>query len=520
MKWSFTVRKTRGRRYFLDRFRKEVIGTTRNADFCRILNPEVLEFNEVSGTLYVRDDQPIRISNDALGYIVNVHFITCKLTNQSYEVQFIAHFNPSKPSTAIEDTRWQINRVLTYQGSPEHFFRSLEQDKTGKEGYKIYRLYSKVAGANRRLYLSYTRDTAVIKREEMLGRDSDQHLFVKKGLYEIHFFGKNEGPKNCVYFDFPYPVSRIEITDTLHISPDGVVAPPTRFVRLPNTYMDRLRLGDLLPADYQYNLGGYDVYEDPFKGTVSGKVTDTHNRPLRNAHLFINGSMYKGLSDSTGHFTIHNVPVGTYDLVLYSWNKQILSQKIIVSSQPSDEIHFSLSPRNWTEWGGMDPRVIQMFTVGFSSKFHHLKLTNPEVLEFKEVGEYIYARSRFPLEFENKKLGYTISYFFDSTRITHNHWNNFSLSGFTLYDTLASSSANETARWQRNRFEYYKGTEVHFFHALAEGRALDEGFRIFQIDNQPASSRVFTQSKGLKYILLHFSRRWSSGNGKQTKRRY
>ncbi len=53
-------RAAKNRANFLERFREQVIGTTRNASFCTIVNPEALEFRETKDTLNVTPGNPLR----------------------------------------------------------------------------------------------------------------------------------------------------------------------------------------------------------------------------------------------------------------------------------------------------------------------------------------------------------------------------------------------------------------------------------------------------------------------------
>ncbi|MCK8496000.1 hypothetical protein M0L20_29310 [Spirosoma sp. RP8] len=49
-------------------FTNNFIGQSQNADLCRIVNPDVLMFNQSGQTLIVCAQQPLVIDNKALGY--------------------------------------------------------------------------------------------------------------------------------------------------------------------------------------------------------------------------------------------------------------------------------------------------------------------------------------------------------------------------------------------------------------------------------------------------------------------
>jgi hypothetical protein len=173
----------------LQRFLKEFLGSTPNAEFCKVLNPEVLDF-AVSGTgMFTATARgPLEIQNLALGYQVRcfLDFYTStekplkSAPSQSREPRPTPKPTPSdafSPRTYVPPTvpveplapmqtqttiellcrtrftpldsrdkkelgRWRENRRKTYLGSLRHFLTSLVQNNSVEQGYEVYEIYS------------------------------------------------------------------------------------------------------------------------------------------------------------------------------------------------------------------------------------------------------------------------------------------------------------------------------------------------------------------------------------------
>lgn len=110
-------------KFFTDNF----IGTTPNAAYCFLLNPEVLKFHYYKdlNKIKVFATAPLKVKNESLGYLL------------TYELDsFVYYFDDaifSYRGTCLytemqgsekEKKRWARNRSLAYEGSVLHFMRS------------------------------------------------------------------------------------------------------------------------------------------------------------------------------------------------------------------------------------------------------------------------------------------------------------------------------------------------------------------------------------------------------------
>lgn len=126
----------------LDLFKTFFIGFDSNASETFIMNPEVLEFDEVQNKTRINVDAQslLIIHNNALGY--------------RYEVELKeVYFNPQdntgfyniyprvlelEPTNRRTQRRWNSNRKKSFDGSSRHFFKSLAENRIRRNDFRIF----------------------------------------------------------------------------------------------------------------------------------------------------------------------------------------------------------------------------------------------------------------------------------------------------------------------------------------------------------------------------------------------
>lgn len=123
-------------------FMKTFIGETDNAQYCKILNPEVLNlyFDEKTDTLVASSDSILIIDNYALGY--RIHLILDQFAwdvNKDAGYYLICPlFEELKSHIPKEHSEWRQNREKTYKGSFKHFLHTLNMGNTDSEMFHIF----------------------------------------------------------------------------------------------------------------------------------------------------------------------------------------------------------------------------------------------------------------------------------------------------------------------------------------------------------------------------------------------
>jgi len=121
-------------------FEQEFFGSSPNAVYCKILNPEVLSFtgSRESGHLEAVAADMIKVENRALGYIL--HLVIDEFIFHRGTIRYRVY--PRFEMSAAEDRgrlrQWENNRAETYAGSLKHFFRALGSNTLEEEGFSIF----------------------------------------------------------------------------------------------------------------------------------------------------------------------------------------------------------------------------------------------------------------------------------------------------------------------------------------------------------------------------------------------
>ncbi|MGB2959436.1 MAG: carboxypeptidase-like regulatory domain-containing protein [Bacteroidota bacterium] len=124
-------------------FKEQFIGTETFAGECRLMNPEVLDFEKdaESDVLFARTDSVLHFENRALGYRLHILLNTFRWSHR-YNRLFYKHyarFELMQPDDPGDVDRWASRRADAYLGSKRHFLRSLFAGTTQKEGFAIFR---------------------------------------------------------------------------------------------------------------------------------------------------------------------------------------------------------------------------------------------------------------------------------------------------------------------------------------------------------------------------------------------
>ncbi|MFK8102935.1 MAG: DUF3179 domain-containing (seleno)protein [Saprospiraceae bacterium] len=127
------------RKKYIKRFTKALLGNTPNAKLCHIRNTEVLRFTEEKNILTVKAKHLLEIENFALGYRIFFYLEKFKLKGEDVSYAGKPLFEELLPKSAAQRATWYKNRARSYRGSLQHFYRSVIEETTKQEGFKIYK---------------------------------------------------------------------------------------------------------------------------------------------------------------------------------------------------------------------------------------------------------------------------------------------------------------------------------------------------------------------------------------------
>jgi hypothetical protein len=128
----------------LKKFEELFWGNSYNAEECKILNPEVLDFafEKEPNCFAATAGQPLQIENRRLGYRAQflVEDFRYYIDEDKIGYAFIPKFDELLPAEAAEEQRWKANRQKAYRGSLRHFLVALVARRLEEEGFILYHL--------------------------------------------------------------------------------------------------------------------------------------------------------------------------------------------------------------------------------------------------------------------------------------------------------------------------------------------------------------------------------------------
>ena len=133
----------------LQKFLKLFFGTTPNANRCKVINPEVLDFDEYNDVFVATARAPLEIDNKALGYHIRFELTSFRLEPKSSQIgprflksdvlvcEGFPHYTTLTPSTEGEGERWIENRKRAFGGSLRHFLSALVTGNLNESEYEV-----------------------------------------------------------------------------------------------------------------------------------------------------------------------------------------------------------------------------------------------------------------------------------------------------------------------------------------------------------------------------------------------
>ncbi len=138
---GFSVRKPikRGYQKYGYLFFRELIGFSEFSKKCKILNPEVINFffDEETGKLTAKSSEPILIENNALGYLITLYLNGFEIDQKNQNSEYSGLFYFKDLIVSKDNETINSNREGAYNGSIQHFFTSLYDDRLKENGFEI-----------------------------------------------------------------------------------------------------------------------------------------------------------------------------------------------------------------------------------------------------------------------------------------------------------------------------------------------------------------------------------------------
>ncbi|MEQ8927096.1 MAG: carboxypeptidase-like regulatory domain-containing protein [Fulvivirga sp.] len=242
-------------------FTKEFIGTTRNAAKCKILNPEVInfDFDEETNSLTASANELIVVENESLGYQVSHLLVLFEYKNDQVKYVTKPKYDYLEHKNRIQERRWERKRDEAYKGSLDHFIHSLANNKLKEDGFEISLVNTLEPD---RLRLPLRKRKLIVDYDSIKILEFDNYLEVRYKEWEESSY------RNHIDREFRHIVkssyqrenaitrpqtSILEINSRLGyvVIKDNKVLDPTSLIQ--HGYWGWKRSADILPLNYEPN---------------------------------------------------------------------------------------------------------------------------------------------------------------------------------------------------------------------------------------------------------------------------
>jgi hypothetical protein len=198
----------------LKTFEKLLLGSTKEASECRIVNPEVLDFStDPLGHFRARTDRQVTIENLATGYRLHMSLGAFSFDGRWLSSDYRIRYEEIQPLDTDVRSKWSSRRDNVYAGSLHHFFVALVNDELADQGFSMFDTESlgKVMGD----YPLYE-----LKRYDILKQSSPnewtlrfrKYLVVTYDRKQIALEGNQPAPEPRRFREYSAPGTRLRST--------------------------------------------------------------------------------------------------------------------------------------------------------------------------------------------------------------------------------------------------------------------------------------------------------------------
>jgi len=118
-------------------FQQGLIGSSTSAE-CKIENTSSLFFERANNVLIAKSDEPLRVENLSLGFVMNVYLLEFEATSRNSKFQALINYEITPSDDYNQQQEWERQRLKAYWGSSRHFFQSLIAGITVQEGFSLH----------------------------------------------------------------------------------------------------------------------------------------------------------------------------------------------------------------------------------------------------------------------------------------------------------------------------------------------------------------------------------------------
>lgn len=187
----------RSRKLAIGKFCELLLGATREADDCKLINDGAIYFLQGENQKQFRmlSNVPLSFVNERLGYKISYYLLEWSFNDSTKQAGMYGFV---KYESFNDGNRYRSNRKKVYQGSTLHFFRSLVKHQLYQQNFEVYLMNPVVDSATlqnppKNLLITYT-DMALIEpisAQDLLYIDSANEISIRTNKKLMIYYSKN-----------------------------------------------------------------------------------------------------------------------------------------------------------------------------------------------------------------------------------------------------------------------------------------------------------------------------------------
>ena len=257
---------------------------------------------------------------------------------------------------------------------------------------------------------------------------------------------------------------------------------------------------------YSVTAPNLSYFQSPHSVRIHGRVTDAATgNPLHFVNVFLSNTTKGAATDRNGLYSIVNVSLGNYELVvsMIGYKREIIQIQVTqpiemeyniqLVQKPLEAPELLVTAKCPKEWK-KNLNEFYKYLFGTSQNASKCKILNPEVLDFTidEISGDLIATTEQPIFIENNALGYKMH--LHLIEFSHNSQGQWRYLFKSKFEPMNPKNEKEQKNWMRKRLEAFHGSFRHFLNALISGRLNKEGFKIKRTSDLPFKGNLIVYS--------------------------
>ena len=199
-------------------------------------------------------------------------------------------------------------------------------------------------------------------------------------------------------------------------------------------------------------------------------------------------------TDENGFYSFNNIQKGRYEMVIsmigYKMDKvnvnlfeeDRLKMNFRLIPEPIKMKEIQVSSKSNKQWK-KDYKLFKKQFLGTSLNGESCRILNEYVLSFSRDAKTFTAEAFQPLEIENRRLGYILTYYLDEFKIDETFTK---YAGEFFFAEMEPLNERQAKKWEKNRKKAYLGSLRHFLSTL--GKRFDARFNktVLGLEEKPS----------------------------------